>query len=85
MSNSGIGKILSLWEIFLSPCSQALPMQTFCVPYALKIKIQGQPHDQVVKFARSALATQSFTGSDPGREHGTAHQAMLRQHPTCHN
>uniref|UniRef100_A0A8C4KXK0 protein-serine/threonine phosphatase n=1 Tax=Equus asinus asinus TaxID=83772 RepID=A0A8C4KXK0_EQUAS len=21
----------------------------------------------------------------PGRGHGTAHQAMLRRHPTCHN
>ena len=28
---------------------------------------------------------QGFSGSDSGRRHGTAHQAMLRQHPTCHN
>ena len=27
----------------------------------------------------------SLVGSDPGRGHGTAHQATLRQHPTEHN
>ena len=26
-----------------------------------------------------------FTGSGPGRGHGTAHRAMLGRHPTCHN
>ena len=35
----------------------------------------------MVKFERSASAAQRFTGSDPGRRHGTAHQAMLRQCP----
>ena len=29
-------------------------------------KYWDQPHDQVVKFAHSALAAQGFTGSDPG-------------------
>ena len=38
---------------------------------------------RVVKSACSALATQGFTGSDLGDS--TAHQAMLRWHPTCHN
>ena len=28
---------------------------------------------------------QCFVGLDPGHGHGTAHQAMLRQRPTCHN
>uniref|UniRef100_F6ZDH0 Centromere protein P n=1 Tax=Equus caballus TaxID=9796 RepID=F6ZDH0_HORSE len=28
---------------------------------------------------------QHFTSSDPGRGHGTTHQAMLRRCPTCHN
>ena len=28
---------------------------------------------------------QCFVGSNPGRRHGTAHQATLRQRPTCHN
>lgn len=32
----GTGEILPLWEIYLSPYSQALPMQAFCMPYALK-------------------------------------------------
>ena len=45
----------------------------------------GRPHGQAVKFVRSALVARGFAGSDPGRGHGTAHQAMLRQHPICHN
>ena len=48
-------------------------------------KIQGHPRGRVVKFVHSALAAQGFTGSDPGHRHGTAHQAMLRQHSTCHS
>ena len=28
---------------------------------------------------------QGFAGLDPGRGPGTAHQAMLRQRPACHN
>ena len=30
-------------------------------------------------------AAQGFVGLNPGRGHGTAHQATLRQRPTCHN
>ena len=30
-------------------------------------------------------AAQCFVGLNPGRGHGTAHQATLRQRPTCHN
>ena len=30
-------------------------------------------------------AAQGFTGLDPGRGHGTTHQAMLRRCPTWHN
>ena len=44
----------------------------------------GQPRGQVVKFVCSAAAAQGFAGSDPGHKHGTARQATLRQHPTCH-
>ena len=33
----------------------------------------------------TTVAAQGFTGSDPGRVHGTAHQAMLSWRPTCHN
>ena len=33
------------------------------------------PRGGVVKFARSVMAAQGFTGSDPGRGHGTTHQA----------
>ena len=49
------------------------------------ILIGGSPHGRVVKFTLSALAALRFTGSDPGHGHGTICQAMLRQHPTCHN
>ena len=42
----------------------------------------GWPHGRVVKLTCSASEAQGFTGSDPGRRHGTTHQAMLRQRPT---
>ena len=45
----------------------------------------GRPCGRVVKFANSTAAAQGFTGSDPGRRHGTARQATLRQRPTSHN
>ena len=45
----------------------------------------GRPRGRVVKFAHSASAAQGFAGSDPGRRHDTAHQTVLRWHPTCHN
>ena len=48
-------------------------------------KCGGWPRGRVVKFMHSALAAQGFTGSNPGRGHGTAHQATLRRRPTCHN
>ena len=43
---------------------------------------RGRLHGRVVKFVCSTAAAQ---GSDPGRGHGTAHQATLRQRPTSHN
>jgi len=45
-------------------------------------ELGGQPHGHVVEFPCPASAAQ---GSDPGQGHGTAHQAMLRGHPTWHN
>ena len=51
----------------------------------LKTLIGGRPRGQVVEFTCSASAAQGFAGSDPGCRHGTTHQAMLRQHPACHN
>ena len=30
-------------------------------------------------------AAQCFVGSNPGRRQGIAHQATLKQRPTCHN
>ena len=43
----------------------------------------GWPHGRVVKFLRSTAVAQCFVGSNPGRGHGTAHQATLRRCPTC--
>ena len=51
----------------------------------LKKGLWGWPCGRVVKFACSTAVAQGFAGSDPGHGHGTAHQAVLRQHPTCHN
>ena len=53
---------------------------------ARKILIpEGWRRGRVVKFTCSASVAQRFAGSNPGHRHGTAHQAMLRQHPTHHN
>ena len=46
------------------------------------LPLGGGLRGRVVNFARSAAAAH---GSDPGRGHGTARQATLRQHPTSHN
>ena len=54
--------------------------------FAMKnMSSRGWPRGHVVKFMRSTWAAQGFAGSDPGHGHGTARQAMLRKHPTCHN
>ena len=45
----------------------------------------SRPCGGVVKFACFDAAAWCFAGSNPGRKHGTAHLAMLRWHPTCHN
>ena len=49
-----------------------------------KYWIGGQPRGRMIKFVCSAAAGQGFTSSNPGCGHGTAHQATLRQRPTCH-
>ena len=49
------------------------------------VKLRGQPHGRVVKFACSAAVAQGFAHLDPGHGHDTTQQATLRQHPTCHN
>ena len=45
----------------------------------------GWPSGRVDKIVGSALAAQGFASSNPGQGHGIAHQAMLGQHPECHN
>ena len=51
----------------------------------LKKKVGGLPHGRVVKFTHSTSVAQGFASLDPGHGPGTAHQAMLRGRPTCHN
>ena len=48
------------------------------------MQVRGRPRGPAVKSVRSAAAPQGFTGWDPGRGHGTARLAMLRQRPTGH-
>ena len=65
-----------------------LPCTPVCqIPHNVLYKNsnRGQPRGRVVKFRRSTSVAQGFTSLDPGRRHGTAHQAMLRWRPTCHN
>ena len=46
------------------------------------MKLRGQPHGVVIKFARSALAAQSLQVQILGMDLYTTHQIMLWQHPT---
>ena len=41
--------------------------------------MRGWPRGRVVMFTCSTLVAQGFAGADPGRGHGTAHQAAMRQ------
>ena len=45
----------------------------------------GPARGQVIGFTCSASVAQGFASLGPGLGHGTAHQATLRQCPTCHN
>ena len=56
-----------------------------CNISSLKVFLWGRPGGRVVKIVCSTLAAQGFAGSNPGCRHSTAHQAMLRLCPTCHN
>ena len=52
-----------------------------------KINQQGAagPMAKWLSWRTPLQAGQCFIGSNPRRGHGTAHQTMLRQRPTCHN
>ena len=49
------------------------------------LRFGGQLRGQVVKLACFDSVARDFPSLDPAQRHGTAHQAMLRQCPTCHN
>ena len=64
------------------------PKKGDMAPFVGYIKSYLQRAGPVAKWLslRALLqAAQRFVGSNPGRRHGTAHQATLRQRPTCHN
>ena len=71
----------STWLMWLHRCS----MSFYSLMLKLKTVFPGRPCGRVVKFTHFASATQGFAGSNPGRGHGTGHQAMLKRRPTCHN
>ena len=64
------------------PLSSNLSDRDYVVFLQQEVRMRGPAHGRLVKFVLSALATQGFSGSDPGHGHGTAHQVMLRHHPT---
>ena len=53
-------------------------------PFIVKGKGEANPVAEWLSSS-SASAAQGFASSDPGHGCGTAHQAMWRRHPTCHN
>ena len=54
--------------------------------FAIKVMSAGAgPVAEWLSPRAPLQAAQCFVGSDPGRGHDTAHQATLRQRPTCHN
>ena len=60
----------------------------FCkktVYFAQKAQRGAGPVAEWLSSHAPLQAAQCFIGSNPGRGHGTTHQTMLRQHPTCHN
>ena len=61
--------------------------QLDCVCRQLNLKMQrgAGPMAEWLSSRAPLQAAQCFLGSNPGRGHGTAHQTMLRQRPTCHN
>ena len=60
--------------------------EIYCIlPFIPANTRRGRPCGQVVEFTHSASVARDFASSDSGWGHGTAHQATLRQHPTCHN
>ena len=57
-----------------------------CLLQDKNIRAQGAgPVVRWLSLCAPLQAAQCFIGSNPGLGHGTAHQTMLRQHPTCHN
>ena len=58
----------------------------FELGWAVKNKYMGVgPVAEWLSSHAPLQAAQCFIGSNPGRGHGTAHQATLLQRPTCHN
>ena len=71
----------SVSTIFLPSISCVL---LACLTF-IKLKFCGAGLMAEWLSSHSASAAQGFASLNPGRRHGIAHQAVLRQHPICHN
>ena len=81
-----IGEQTSTRKIICPVHRSGIKVDTEVRSNQVEAAVQGPARGRVVKFLRSALVAQGFDSSaDPGRGHGTTHQAMLRRYPTCHN
>ena len=59
---------------------------TFPLIFIFKILfLRAGPVTKWLSSCALLQAAQCFAGSYPRRGHDTAHQAMLRERPTCHN
>ena len=56
-----------------------------CDLVILKCLLRAGPVAKWLSGWAPLQVAQCFVGSNPGRRHGTAHPATLRQRPTCHN
>ena len=80
-----LGALLQVIQIPREPSQETTGILVSVPTERIKTRCRGQPCGQVGKFARSASVARGFGSLNPGCGHGTAHQAMLRWRPTCHN
>ena len=77
---------VSSGPVFLSKKRGALAADVSSGLICLKKQKRGAgPMAERLSSCTLLQAAQCFISSNPGRGHGPAHQATLRQHPTCHN
>ena len=79
----------NLSDCFAMECHGMTPMSPLPLAVIIKglnlIELGTGPLAEWLSSRAPLQAAQCFLGLNPGRGHGTAHQTMLRRHPTCHN